>query len=38
GSPIADQVGEVDHLGGDGIVDREITPREQTAEVQALRH
>jgi len=38
GFPVADEVREVDHLPGDGIVAGEIAPREQLAEVQAIGH
>ena len=34
GRPVADQVGEVDHLRGDRVTDREVAPRQQLAEVQ----
>ena len=34
GRPVADQIGEVDHLRGDRITDGEVTPRQQLPEVQ----
>ena len=36
--PVADEVHEVDHLLGDQIVTREIAPREQLTEIQAVGH
>ncbi len=36
GGPVADRVHEVDHLGRDGIADREVAPREELAEVQPV--
>ena len=38
GFPVADEVREVDHLPGDGIVACEVASREQLAEVQTLGH
>ena len=36
GGPVADGVDEVDHLLGDRVVDGEVAPRQQLAEVQAV--
>ena len=35
--PVTDGVHEVDHLGCHLIADREVAPREQLAEIQAIR-
>ena len=36
GGPVADGVDEVDHLGGDRVVDGEVAPRQELAEVEAV--
>jgi hypothetical protein len=37
GFAVADEVGEVAHLGGDHVADGEVAPGEQLAEVEAVR-